>query len=72
MSPILIRKRVHQIVEHVYHQTAHFFVSQNDHHLGDAISFDYVLSPPTPLLFSIITNDTLCHRSLFLNTSSLH
>ena len=24
MSPILIRKRAHQIVEHAYHQTAHF------------------------------------------------
>ena len=32
MSPILIRKRAHQIVEHAYHQTAHFFMIQNDHH----------------------------------------
>ena len=32
MSQILIRKRAHQIVEHAYHQTAYFFVSQNDHH----------------------------------------
>ena len=31
MSPILIRKRAHQIIEHAYHQTAHFFMSQNDH-----------------------------------------
>ena len=46
MSPILIQKRPHQIVEHAYHQTAHFFMSQNDHHLGDAINFDYVLPPP--------------------------
>ena len=45
MSPILIRKRAHQIVEHAYHQTAHFFISQNDEHLGDAINFDYVSLP---------------------------
>ena len=50
MSPILIQKRDHQIVEHAYHQTAYFFMSQNDHHLGDAINFDYVSSTP-PLLF---------------------
>ena len=70
MSPILIRKRAHQIVEHAYHQTAHFFMSQNDHHLGDAINFDYVSSPLLTLLK--ITNGSLCHRSFFLNTSSLH
>ena len=46
MPPILIQKRAHQIVEHAYHQTAHFVVSQNDHHLGDAINFDYVSSSP--------------------------
>ena len=69
-SPILIRKRAHQIVEHAYHQTAHFFISQNDHHLGDAINFDYVSSPPLTLLK--ITNGSLCHRSFFLNASSLH
>ena len=51
MSPTLIRKRAHQIVEHAYHQTAHFFMRQNDYHLGDAINFDYVSSPPPPLLF---------------------
>ena len=45
MSPKLIRKRARHIVEHAYHQTAHFFMSQNDHHLGDAINFDYVSSP---------------------------
>ena len=45
ISPILIQKRAHQIVEHAYHQTAHFFTSQNDHHLGYAINFDYVSSP---------------------------
>ena len=50
MSPILIRKRAHQIVEHAYHQTVYFFMSQNNHHLGDAINFDYISSPP-PLLF---------------------
>ena len=49
MSQILIRKRGHQIVEHAYHQTAHFFMSQNDHHLGDSINFDYV-SSLAPLL----------------------
>ena len=27
MSPILIRKRNHQIVEQAYHQTAYFFMS---------------------------------------------
>ena len=48
MSQILIRKRAHQIVEHAYHQTAHLFMSQNDHHLGDAFDFDYVSSPPLP------------------------
>ena len=40
MSPILIQKRAHQIVEHAYYHTAHFFLSQNDHHLGDAINFN--------------------------------
>ena len=45
MSPIIIQKRAHQIVEHAYHQTAHFFMSQNDHHLGEAINFVYVSSP---------------------------
>ena len=44
-SPILIRKRAHQFVKHAYHQTAHFFYCQNDHHLGYAINFDYVSSP---------------------------
>ena len=29
MSQILMRKRAHQTVEHAYHQTAHFFMSQN-------------------------------------------
>ena len=46
MSPILIRRRAHQIVEHAYDETAHFFMTQNDHHLGDAISFDYVSPLP--------------------------
>ena len=50
MSPMFVRKRAHQIVKHAYHQTAHFLMSQNDHHLGYAINFDYV-SPPPPLLF---------------------
>ena len=49
MPPILIRRRAHQIVEHVYRQTAHFFMSQNDHRLVDAINFDYASSPlPRP------------------------
>ena len=69
MSQLLIGKRVHQIVEHANHQTAHCFISQNDHHLGDAINFDYVSSPPLTLLK--IMNGSLCHRSFFLNTSSL-
>ena len=42
MSQILIRKRAHQIVKKAYHQIAHFFMSQNNHHLGDAINFDYI------------------------------
>ena len=45
MSPILIRKRAYQIVEHAYHQTTDFFMGQNDHHLGNAIIFGYVSSP---------------------------
>ena len=40
-------KVAHQIVEHAYHQTAHFFMGQNDQHLSDAINFDYVSPPPT-------------------------
>ena len=61
MSVILMRKRAHEIVEHAYHQTAHFFMSQNDHHLGETINFDYVSSspPPSPLLLKI-TNGDLC------------
>ena len=69
MSPILIQKRAHQIVEQAYHQTANFFMSQNDHHLGYTINFDYVSSPSLTLLK--ITNGSLCHRFFFLNTSSL-
>ena len=69
MSPILIPKRTRQIVELAYHQTAYFFMSQNDHHLGDAINFVYV-SPPTLALLKI-TNGSVCHCSFFVNTSSL-
>ena len=54
-----------------HHQTAHFFNCQNDHHLGDAINFDYVLLPP-PLTLLKITNGSSRHRFLILNTSSLH
>ena len=43
MSPILIQKRAHQIVEHAYHQTALFSMNQNDHHSCYAINFDHVL-----------------------------
>ena len=39
-------KRAHQIVNHAYHQTAHFFMRQNDHHLAYSINFDYISSPP--------------------------
>ena len=46
MSQILIPKRAHQIVEHAYDQTVHFYMSQNDNHSGDAISFDYASPPP--------------------------
>ena len=69
ISPILIRKRGNQIVEHAYHQTAHFFTSQNDYHLGYAINFVCFISPLLTLLN--ITHDSLCHRSFVLNTSSL-
>ena len=51
MSQILIQKQAHQIVKHACYQTVHFFVSQNDNHLGYAINFYYVSSPPPPLLF---------------------
>ena len=63
MSKILIRKRAHEIVEHAYHQTAHFFMSQNDHHLGETINSDYVSSPPPPFPLTLlkITNGGLCH-----------
>ena len=44
MSQIFIQKRALQIVEHVYHQAAHFFMSQNDHYLGDVINFDCFIS----------------------------
>ena len=67
MSPILIRKRAHQIVEH---QTANFFMSQNNHPLVDPINFDYVSSLP-PITHLKITNGSLCHQSFFLNISSL-
>ena len=70
MSPIFIQKRPHQIVKHAHHQTAHFFMSQNDHPLGDAINFDYVLFPTITLLK--ITNGSVYHRSFFLNIFSLH
>ena len=50
MSQIFIRKQAHQIVEYAYRQTVHFFMSQNNHHLGYAINFDYV-SPLPPSLF---------------------
>ena len=51
------------------HQIAHFINCQNDHRLGDAINFYYVLLPPFTVLK--VTNGSLCHRSFFLNTSSL-
>ena len=59
MSQILIQKRAHQIVKHGHHQTAHFFMGQNDYHLGDAVSFNYVSS--SPLTHLKITNGSLCH-----------
>ena len=46
MSPILMQKRAHQIVKHAYHQTACFFMSQNDHHLGYAINLAMFHLPP--------------------------
>ena len=70
MLLILIQKRAHQIIEHAYHLTDHFFMSPNDYHLGYAINFDYA-SPHPFLTFKKITNGNLCHRSFFLNTSIL-
>ena len=61
MSPILLQKQAHHIVEHAYDQTADFFMSQNDHHLCNAINFDYVSPPPPPLTLLKITNVSLCH-----------
>ena len=71
MSPLLLRKRAHQIVEHAYHQTANFLMGQNDHHLGNTINFDYVSFLSSPLTLLKITNGSLCHHSSFLNTSNL-
>ena len=45
MSQILIQKRAHQIAKYAYHLTARFIMSQNDHHLGNTINFDYVSFP---------------------------
>ena len=70
MSQILIQKQTHQIVEHPYHRTAHFFLSQNDHHLDDAINFDYV-SSPSPLTLLKIASGSFCHR-FFFYIFSLH
>ena len=47
-----------------------FFMGQNDHHLNDAISFDYV-SSPFPLTLLKITNSSLCHCSFEYFQSSL-
>ena len=65
MSPILIRKRAHQIVEHAYHQTAHFLMSQNDHHLGESSILIMFHLPPSPLTLLKITNGSWCHHSFF-------
>ena len=47
-------------------------MSQNDQHLDDAINFDYVLPTLSPRFTLLkIANGSLCHRSFFLNTSSL-
>ena len=71
MSPILIQKQAHQIVEHAYDLTVHFFMSQNHHHLGAAINFDYVSFLPPPLTYLKISNGSLCDRSFFSNTFSI-
>ena len=71
MSLILIQKQARQIAEHAYHQRANFFMNQNDHHLGDAINFKYIL-PPSPVTLLKITNGSLCHRFFVLNSFNLH
>ena len=63
MSPVLIRKRAHQIVEHAYHQTAHFlWVETTTFVLCHQFSLCFI-SPPFTLLK--ITNGSLCHFSFF-------
>ena len=39
-------KAGHRIAQHAYHQTAHLFMSQNDHYLSNTINFNYVSPPP--------------------------
>ena len=67
MSPILIQKWAHQIVEHAYHHTAHFFMDQNDHHWAtpSILSILTMFYLPPPLTLLKITNGSLCHRSFF-------
>ena len=45
MSQILIQKRA---TNKPTTKIAHFFNCRNDHHLGDAINFDYVSPSPRP------------------------
>ena len=47
MSQILIRKWSNQIVKYAKPLNSSFFVSQNDHHLGDAINFGFSSSSYT-------------------------
>ena len=68
ISPILIRKRAHQIVKHAYHQTAYFFMSGNNHQATPSTLT--MLHLPLFTLLKI-TNGSLCHHSFFLNISSL-
>ena len=70
MSQILIRKRAHQIVEHAYHQTAHFFMSQTTTIWATPSILTMSHLPLLTLLK--ITNGSLRHCSFFLNISSLH
>ena len=50
MSPILMRKRAHHIVENAYHQTAHFFMSQKRPPFGRRHQFRLCFTSPL-LLF---------------------
>ena len=74
MSPILIQKRAQKIVENAYHQTAYSFKSQTTTiwAMPSILTMFYLPPPPPPVVLLKITNGSVCHRSFFLNTFSLH